>query len=453
MFRIIFWVFISVLITSMSSCSIEDDKVSDENAANVDEQLNVNWDLYDAYLASDLDSALFYMQKVREIAEQEDRKKWLANAYWGIAHVQNMKGLLGEATFNFLNAAKVFKEMGDLTGLANVYSNIGDVYSRVGDDKTAINFLTSAKDIFVYEGNNADKASIFRSLSIHFYRTGRYKEAEELLAVAEKAAIESKDYHWLGLVYNSLGIVHFKQKKYDAAQQYYRLTIQYADSLESGDWHKSLAYNNIGEAYFFEGRDDEAKEWLQKAILISKTGQPDLTLVQNSRNLLAQVYLKENNYQGAIALIEEGLQRFDSAVVDKSVHESLALINTALLKINEDADPSMYPEMNKMLVEYNQRLLDFNSKTSGADARLENISQQQAIQAAAEKYAYNQQLLKAAERNAKMKYAFLVPIFLLICALAYAYVAFRRNRHYKRLYSNIEQILNKSKALRHLPKN
>ena len=208
MYRLVVVGFISVFLLLVSSCSREDTLFS----AEVDEKLNNYWDLYDTHLANDLDSALFYMQRVKEVAEEADRSKWLANAYWGVGHVQNMKGLMGEAVFSYLNAAKVFKEMDDLQGVANVYANIGDVYSRVGDDKTAISYLTQAKDIFIYEGNSADKASIYRNLSIHYYKTGRFKEAVDLLSQAEKAALESKNslphqaFHILHMTDSPVGI-------------------------------------------------------------------------------------------------------------------------------------------------------------------------------------------------------------------------------------------------------
>ena len=452
MYRLVVVCFISVFLLLTSSCSREDALFSAEETAEVDEKLNKYWDLYDAHLADDLDSALFYMQRVKEVAEEADRPKWLANAYWGIGHVQNMKGLMGEAVFSYLNAAKVFKEMDDLQGMANVYANIGDVYSRVGDDKTAISYLTQAKDVFIYEGSSADKASIYRNLSIHYYKTGRFKEAEDLLSQAEKAALESKNYHWLSLVYNSFGITYFKQNKFTEAKKYYYLTIQYADSLENDGWHKSLAFNNMGEALFHEGKDAEAKEWLNKAIALGQVEQRDPSLVQNSRNLLAQLYIKEKNYHDAIALLEDGLKSFDSEAVNKSINESLVLMNQALLKINHVQEPQ-YADMNKTLIAYNQKLLEYNSRASSSDEKLENISQQQAIQAAAERYAFNEKLNLAEKRNARMKYVIMIPVILLIAALITAFVAFRRNRHYKRLLGNIEQVLNRSKSLRQFPKN
>lgn len=452
MYKLAFLSFVSLFLLLLASCSREDSSFSADNTAVVDEKLSKYWDLYEGYLITDLDSALFYMERIREVAEEANKQKWVAHAYWGIGHLQDMKGLSGEAIYSYLNAVKAFKESDNLLGVANVYSNIGDVYSRVGDYTTAISYLSQAKDIFIYEGTSADKAGIYRNIGIHYYKAGKYKESEDLLVQAEKAALEAKDYQLLSLVYNSFGVSYFKQKKYSEAKKSYRLTIQYADSLENSNWHKALAYGNIGEALFYEGNNIEAKEWLSKAIVLGQLEQRDPTLVQNSRNLLAELYIKEKDYSNAIALLEEGLKGFDANAVDNSINKSLVLMNEALLKINEEVEPK-YADVNQALIAYNQKLLEYNSRASSVDERLTNVSQQQAIKAAAERYAFNEKLALAEERNAKMKYIILIPVVLLLIALVSAYVAFRRNRHYKKLLQNIEQVLNKGKALRHSPKN
>lgn len=420
-----------------------------ESKKKVAESLDRAWERYDAHLSANLDSALYYMRKIESLATAAEDKKWQVAAYHGIADIKLKQKLFDESIPYFLKAMDGYKEIGDLIQLANVYISIGAIYDRQKNYRQAIEYNIKAKDILVYEGSSADMAKVLRNLAIYYYEISDYSKSEKNLLKAEEICLSSKDFYRLSLVYNTFGMLHMKQENFPVAQSFFLKTIQIADSIPNGSWQKSIACHYLGESYFLEGNISEAKVWLQKAIN-AKIAYGDPVLTQSSYNLLAQLLIKENKIRESVAVLETGLRDIPSEAVGVPINESLTLINQALLVLNEKADPSEYPYLNKMLATYSGKLLAYNTRVSDLQENLENVSRQQAVQAAVERYAFYEQLEASEARQKKLSYVFLVPVLLLLAAMVAIYVVFRRNRHYKELYSKVEHILNNSKALRHL---
>lgn len=444
------FIFFFLCLKAFISCSSEKEELfGSKDLQKENLQFKELWDSLYVHVDSNTDSILFYADKINTLAKAENNTEWQAksNKAFGFAHYEN--GNYKESTSYYLTAAKLFKESGDLYNVADIYNNIGSHYLETNDYNTAISFFNQAKDIYQYEGKGSDKAMVYRNLAICYKKLKLHKEAEGYLELGKKAAVNARDYDNLSWIYNTWGAINFEQQHYGKAVDYYHLAIQYADSFQHSDGIKSMTYNNLGEAYFFAGNTKEAKIWLHKAITAKKKlGDP--VLCQTSYNLLAQLLIKEEKYHESIALLEESLQNISPDAMDQSISENLSLINTALLKINEEADPSQYSYLNKMMATYSQKLLAYNSRVFNLEKEMRVISQHQAMEAAVERYAFNEQLAESEASQKKLRYAFLIPILFLLIALVAVYMVAKKNKHYKKLYSSIEHILNNSKALRHL---
>lgn len=438
-----------LIFIAFTSCSSEGISSVVSSKEEITEALEDAWERYDAHLSANPDSALYYLRKIESLATAVGDKKWQVAAYYGIAEIKLKKNIHDEAIPYFLKAVDGYKELEDLIQLAKVYLSIGNLYEKQNNFKAAIAYNKKANEILIYEGSSADKVKVLRNLGIYYYRTNEFHESEKSLLQAEKVSLSSNDFYLLGLVYNSFGMLHMKQENYSLAQEFFLKAVELSDSIPNGALQKSMATHNLGESYFLEGNYSEAKVWLQEAITV-KLNFGDLVLTQSSYNLLAQIFIKENKYKEAVALLENGLKEIAPDAVGTSINESLTIINQALLRMNEEADPSEYPYLNKMLATYSGKLLAYNTRVSDLQENLENISQQQAVQAAIERYAFYEQLEVAEARQKKMGYVFLLPVVLLLGALVAIFMVLRRNRHYKELYGKVEHILNNSKALRHL---
>ena len=434
-------------------CTTEEDSlfgVADQKIS--EDQFLQLWDTFYLHLdAVNFDSAYFYADSIKSLSTKAQNKKWIAKSNKAIGYIFSEKGIVKEATSYYLVAAKCFLEIGDLKNLAGTYINLGTEFHKIQEYHTAISFYQKANDIYHYEGNFSEKSLAFRGIALCYQKLKKLEKADKFLELGKEAAEIGKDFHSLGMIYNTWGNIKLEQEDYNKAHQFYLLANQTADSLSENTSLKAIATHNIGEVNYLKENYTEAKESLKKAITI-KDNLNNPVLTQVSYLILAKILIKENKPEEAIATLEEGLQKVPPRTVDNSINENLKLLTETLIDLNKDADPSQYPEFNKKLITYSQKLIAYNQDVSETKEKLEMLSQQQAVQEAMEKHALNEQLAEYEKRNTYMQYAFLIPIFFLICAVFSVLLAAKRNMEYKKLYRKIEDTLNKSKALRQLNK-
>lgn len=453
MIKAILYTTFLLLSIILLSCSSEEETsfVSRENRISE----KVYSDLWEAFYENldshNLDGAMTFADSIKSLASIEHNKKWIAKASKAIGYVYSEKGLIKESTTSYLIAAKLFKQSGHLKDLADIYINLGTHYYENLDYATAISFYKKGGDIYHYEGNNTDKALALRSLAMCRNKLQDFAGAEKLVELARNTAKNTKDYHTLGLISNTSGIILADQKKYPEARAFYLQTIQYADSLGGHKYLEGLSKTNIGEAFFLEGKDKEAKTWLKDAIE-AKIDAGNYIFAQFSYNLLAKILIKEQEYEEAIYLLESSLDAIEPGAIDQSIDEGLTLMNQALMAINKDSNPAHFAFLNKKLASYNQRLITYSQNVSETREKLDTESRQNNLKEAIEQHVLNEQIAKYEERNTYMQYAFLIPVFFLICAMVSVYLSIRRNKEYKKLYSKIEDTISASKGLRHLKK-
>ena len=444
---------IFLLSFSQFGCTTEEDSlfgVADQKVS--EEQFNHLWNTFYLHLdANNSDSAMHYAESIRTISSKEENSKWLAKSNKAIGFLLSEKGNIKEATYYYLIASKYFSEIGDLKSLADVYINLGTEYYSSQNYLSAISFYQKANEIYHYEGSYSDKGLAYRGTALCYYKLKQLEKAEEFLSLGKDAARKGNDLYNLGRNYNTWGNIKLEQKNYGKAQEFFLKALQIAEDLGGSTDLKAMTTHNMGELKFLLKNSREAEEWLKKAIAI-KNELDNPILAQSSYLLLAHLLIEENKFDEAVILLEEGLQKIPPGTVDNSINESLSLITETLIALNKDADPSEYPLFNKKLITYSQKLLTYNQDVTETKEKLETISRQQAVQEAMEKHTLNEQLAEHEKRNTYMQYAFLIPVFFLICAVISVILAAKRNMEYKKLYRKIEDTLNKSKALRQLNK-
>ncbi len=445
-------IFLLLLQISLFSCSFKKDDSVPSNISTPETHLTQLWETFYLHLdTNNPDSALHYAELVKSYSTREQNKNWLAKANKAIGYVLGKKGKIKESTYYYLDAARLFKETGDLKNLADTYTNLGAEFYNNQDYHTSVSYYEKANEIYHYEGSASDKALAFRGIALGYKKLKNFEKAAHYLQLGKELAENTEDFYNLGLIYNTWGNISLEQKDYNTAHNYFFLTLRTQEKLSDNTELKAIASHNIGETYFLQGEHSKAKEWLKKSI-IEKNKLNDPLLAQSSYLLLSKIFVQENRNVEGIATLEEGLQKIPSGTVDNSINESLALLGEALTKVSENPTPSEIPDINRKLLNYNQKLLAYNRNVSETKERLEAINQQQAIQDAIEKHTLNEQIAEYEKRNTYIQYAFFIPVFFLICASVSVYLSFRRNKEYKKLYLNIEEILNKRKPLRHLNK-
>ena len=439
----LFYLFITF---SFFGCVVDEEPSPRANSGDVDARLNFYWDRYEEYNGSTTDSAFFYMQEVKSLAEVSGKQDWLASAYWALGDIQKDQGKSSEAVYHYLYAAKVFQEVGKLSRMADAYNSIGYIYMKARSYETALSYFQKVKNVYLYKGNSNDKAMVAHNLGICYREMGREAEAEEVLVSGLQ---EATDKMLISKLHNTLGILNFQQGTYGKAREHYHLSIQFTEQGMDSIRIVAGAYNNIGESYLLEGDYESAEEWLKKSLLV-KEGIGDPVFVQAVLNTFGKLKIEQGHNAEAVQLMEEGLQSIDPNVVDDAVGESLSLINEALVKSGRAAGSAeKMARLNDQLASYSQRLVRYNQQLIALQDKLDVAGKQQGLALSADRFEQDQQLGMMKEEKEQVQLAaMLIPILILLLAALVFYWFIRRQRRSKAVMGAIEEVLRKS-AMRH----
>ena len=86
----------------------------------------------------------------------------------------------------------------------------------------------------------------------------------------------------------------------------------------------------------------------------------------------------------------------------------------------------------------------FNGKISDLRNHLETVSQQNSVNTAVEKFLVQAELKEEKEINRIISFAFVIPIALLIAALVYTFLSYKKARRNKKVLQEIENVFNGS---------
>lgn len=404
--------------------------------------LNQNWDQYAKFLSSNPDSALFYGREMVRIAKISSKTDWLASANEAIAHLQYQQGFLGDAAYNYFEAAKIYTELGSLNKLANVYNSLGAIYSLSEDYKTSISYYQKASDIFQYEGTSKKKALVAINLAICHQELELFENAHDHLKRAKKFAHESNDLSLVNSISNNQGIVFSKQEKHKEAREMFLLSLEGADSLNDFKEIKATALNNIGKVFLDEGNLKEAEYLLAKAYSIKKEiGDPSFT--QRTVNLLAKIKIEKGRYIEAVEFLESGLSQIDFSITEEETGQGLSLTIEALLKAAERQKDSDRDFLMQRIGHYSEKLADYNKRLLTVREKVESISKRQSIQLAEQKYSMGEELKAEKENIEELKLAFVVPVLFLLCAIASVYITFRKKQKMEKMLKAIDLVVNR----------
>jgi adenylate cyclase len=197
--------------------------------------------------------------------------------------------------------------------LATAYANIPKVDS-------AIFYLEKALEI----PGKSEKytRSVWERLSDLYQSKGDWENAiasqELLLSFAEQKG----DASGIAIAKNNIGYLFHKKGEYKEALEYFEWVEENQDDKK---WlHRASLFSNMGVAWFNENDLNKAQLYFKKAI--AALGDKDkYTLEANIQNLLAKVFLKNEDLYQALQYVEaaeENASRAKDVVVLKNVYNT-----------------------------------------------------------------------------------------------------------------------------------
>lgn len=350
---------------------------------------------------SDDDKAIDYFNKSIEISKSNGNKKEMAISLQAIAQIDIRKGNNTKALNQLYECLKIFEDVNDEIGIADVHLSIGDICFLQNDFLRAIEH--HKKSLELYEKNNYEVA----------YSTINFK---------------------IGVDYNAL-------KDFPKALKYLQKSI---DLIENSDHSvNSVAYLNIAQIYIYQSKFDKALEYATKALKISESMQNKVE-INHSHIILSKIFKLQKKYKLSISHAEDALKTGQET-------EHPAEINMAAKQLydiyTEIKEPEKAKEFHQLYIETKAILDNQESKNALLEQKLKYEYEKKELISKAENEKKLVELESENQKRNLLKNIWLVVFGSVLILISISVFFLYRNFKQKNVITNQKNNLLKQKLL------
>ncbi len=340
---------LSGLLLAASSTNIDSLQQALEHAVTHDEKLALHNSLAYAYMYTDRDRAIAYLDKGRRLISSVSDRHQVAvyHNIWGryyltraafdsasqmfsdaltiyqaleipekmalthmlLGYCFHVAGNPDSARQHYLAALPLYTDLSDHRGIAQTASNLGHLYNIQGDFDTAMDYFTQALLAFHLLEDSAAIGATFFNMAPVFRNKGDFDRSFELALQALDIMHKRKDSVFLGKIYNEVGNIYYSQlKNYPKALEYYRQSLDLKTRYD--DEYLYNAMNNIGYCYLELNDLEAAERYFNKGLDISNR-QANLTGKANAKGGLGKLFARQGKYRRALTFFEHSLTHLE----------------------------------------------------------------------------------------------------------------------------------------------
>ena len=406
------------------------------------------WEGYSSLQETKPDSAVFLLQGIIHIAEQEDNLDWLAGAYAAIGYIKQEQGYLGVAATNYYHAINILEQLKNQDiRLADNLGNLSLIFRASKQHKLAIDAINKAINLLEANTNtHQELTNAYRNKSIFLLDIDEYDSAlyiaEKGLSIAISNNIEANKVYY----YNLIGTIHSAQKEYKQALHFYNQGL----TLESNSLTRAYLLNNAADSYLNQNEFATSKRLLHQSIkltlaedsLVEKRFE-EIALTRSSYNLLAELALKERKIDSSIFYLNKCISLAPEKMVDEesNIYQTLQMLSEVLSNNDQETIKLSVQERADKLATCNDLTLQYLHQLQGLKDNLESLNKQYAVNFATEKYILGQKLRTAEAKRAQIWQAFWIPVvFTVLLLIGFLYMVSRLKK-VRRFVSEIDFLM------------
>src|SRR5690606_24737311 len=218
---------------------------------------------------ADYDSAVHYFARAKTLYDaqhSEDDLEGMATVLHNFGTIKQVEGNYAESIDYYLQALKLFDEIGNNQFYAYTLNNISTLYSLVGDHKKSEKYARECITLSRQEGESFMEATGNLNLSVALMKQGKYEESLPPLETALEYGKKNNEPYKIFLYHlNYSNYLMDYKKDYPLAVQELEKAHRLADSV--GDEWEIMRHNSaLSEAYLKNKQFGKARAAAQNAL-------------------------------------------------------------------------------------------------------------------------------------------------------------------------------------------
>ena len=367
-FKILIVFFLLVIPSKLTTASELDSLRSllQKSALNINQEIEIKYQLSIYYLDRDLDSSLFYTNEVKEIAKQINDDKYLAKAYHLLGDIELYKSnfdsaqvyfvkcleifhgkdfeiefsntmvRLGSIAFskgNYIDALKysqqglkVVEDAGDKVKAAVFYSNLGAIHSSLNNDKKALDYIFKAVEIHKESSNFCAEIMALSTIGLIYSDKGDFESAQRYLQKGLESIKKCTRISIKIQFYVDLGRFDLKINNYNDAIIHLQQALGFANSMPKSEIvpesvYLAYIFEELGNAHYLLANYQDAIDYYYQGLKYANN-KMNSEAYSNISKGLAKVYEAYNQSDSALYYYKIFKESSDILLNEENVRET-----------------------------------------------------------------------------------------------------------------------------------
>lgn len=324
------------------------------------------------YYQRDYKSAIKYYDQALAIssakkAEFEQEKVLKQNLLNNLGIIYEEMKSFDKANFFYTEALNISKQLQDENSIAHVLTNQGRLFHKQGKNELALRYYSEALAIRKKNNDESGTALSYDGLGEFYFELKNYSAAETYLKEAIKLGQHIGDLLTVRRASSNLYKLYHELEKYKLAFDALSLNKQVSDTLFNAERSNKIAQLEM-QFDFDRKRNQELAIQREKELIYLSVG---IGLILSLVIVSLLFYLQRNKIrnsqleQAHLKLEKESLEK-DIELKDKELttgiihlmqkNELIDHISEKLLKIKQDVDKDLQPEMQRVVTDLQSNL-------------------------------------------------------------------------------------------------
>lgn len=278
------------------------------------------------YFLSEFDSTEYYHLKAMEIQEEIHDELGIGRSLTNLGNAYMDQRLNDKAIESFLKAESKFIKTKYNIGLSKLYNSMGNLFNSINDYNNSIIYYKKGIALSEKMKDNNLNYALSINLANVYSSINKTADALELYLITYQKAKLDSNYVYFLMICNNICQQYLEMNEFQKAKKYSNEAMQLIKEHDFEEYLKIGSYSNYATLLEREGRYDEAKEYINSALLLLKS-TPDISKEIVLKKQLSQVLFESGSFDGAYSKLMEAYLLKDT-MYQNNLNEKLSELNT-----------------------------------------------------------------------------------------------------------------------------